>query len=452
MPDYDVYDSNGDYCGSVTIISGDSGPSGIVFITILYALSILGGISMIETVIETSPICIVPALLGFIVLLIPIFYFIYQKINRRSVSFLSFIRKAIDLSNYLLLILLISWWTMYLSQTASQLILNILAFSFMYFMILSIFSVCRKINIRTGIFGCLVPGIILYLIILGISSEYQIWYLMLIPTYAIISSITILSIKSFNNSVISKLTLVFIVLAIAFEAVFGFTTITNYSKKLEEAKILIEQGDYRKAREILKHNINQEAKTLYAEIRYKDLAKGDIIYNGYYSSTDEKTIDDKGLAFTCLSIKNNEAYFISNDILLLTDSPNYHYDIASLERQFMGIDTTNMVSLDGKENHYFFIPTLEDFINYKDDEVVNNAILNHTISKSTKKQEKEILDDKSSFAYGGKGNQTFINSWFVYDTSQSKFCIINEKNEVDAGIIYNHYYYGVRVCYKISLQ
>lgn len=454
MPDYDIYDSSGSYCGSISISGSDTTASegGIVFIIILYILSLIGGITMISTVAETSPMCIVPAALAFIIMLVPIIYLVYNKVVKRPVSITGFLRRAINLSNYLLIILLLVWWTMYLSQTASIVVLNILAFSFMYFMVLSVYSVCQKINIATAILGCLVPGVVLYIIIYAISSSFKAWHLMTIPTYAILSSITVLSIKSLKNGVIPKFTLIFIVLAIAFEGIFGFTTVVNFQKKFEEAKVLIEQGDYRKAREILKHNTIPEAKTLYNEIRYKDLAIGDVIYNGYYTDSDKKTIDDKGLAFTCLSIENNVAYFISNDIMLLTDEPSFYYDISSLDYKFMEIDKTNIISLDGKENHCFTIPTLDDFNNYKNDEVLKQFILNYNISKSAKKQEKEILADTSSYAWGGKGNKTYINSWFIYDTNQNKFYQINENNEVDSELIYRSSYYGVRICYKVSLQ
>lgn len=442
-------DENGDIH---RVYSSDSGGGSIVTVIIAYVLCIIGGVIMLTNVVESAPICIVPAVLGFIVLLMPIIYILFKLVKKEEVSFLGFLIKAVDYSNYVLLIILVSWWTMFFSQTVSDVILMIISFSLMYFVVLSIMSVWRKTKALIAIFVCLVPSILIYLIVLGVSEDYQIWYLMLIPTYIIVSSITVLSIKNFNKSLLSKICLIFIVLAIVFEACFAVTVTHNYTKELEEARVLIEQGEYQKARVILQKNTKDEAKELYTKIRYNDVKKGDVIYNGYFSSSDEKTIDDQGISFTCVKVENNVAYFISNDIIFLESVPTYYLGFDYAKSKMESFDITNLVSIDEDNKYYFSIPTLEFFNTYKDDEIVKNAIFNYNISKSLKNDAKKILSDDTSYAWGGKGNQVAMNSWFLYDEVQKKFYQVNQNNEVDSNNIYSSYYHGVRICYKVKLQ
>lgn len=76
MADYDLYDSGGNYVGTARGSSYGSssgnGAGGLLTMIIVYALCIIGGIIMLTNVAEQAPICIVPAVLGFIALLIPI--------------------------------------------------------------------------------------------------------------------------------------------------------------------------------------------------------------------------------------------------------------------------------------------------------------------------------------------------------------------------------------------
>lgn len=443
-------DENGDIH---RVYSSDSSGGSIILLVIIgYVLCIIGGVSMLVNVVESAPICIVPAVLGFIVLLMPIIYIIVKKVKKEDVSIWSFLKKAVDYSNYMLLAILVFWWTMFFSQKVSDIILKIISFGLMYFVAISIISVWRKTKALIAIFVCLVPSLLIYLIVLGVSEDFLIWYLMIIPTYIIVSSITVISIKTFNKSLLSKICLIFIVLAIGFEACFGYTVTHNYTKQLEEAKVLIEQGDYQKARVLLQKNTKDEAKELYIKIRYNDVKKGDVIYNGYFSSTEEKTIADQGISFTCVEIDNNVAYFISNDIIFLESEPTFYLGFDDATSKMINFDVTNLVSIDENNKYYFSIPTLADFNKYKNDEIIKDAILSYNISKSVKKEAKEILSDDTSYAWGGKGNQVAMNSWFVYDTEQSKIYQVNQNNEIDSNNIYRSYYHGVRICYKVKIQ
>lgn len=65
-------DSDGHIEGKFSSYNGDAGPAGIIFAIIIYVASIFGGISMLESVASEAPFCIVPAVLAFILLLIPL--------------------------------------------------------------------------------------------------------------------------------------------------------------------------------------------------------------------------------------------------------------------------------------------------------------------------------------------------------------------------------------------
>lgn len=76
MAEYDLYDADGNYVGTARESGYDSsagnGAVGILTAIIVYVLCLIGGIIMLTNVAEQVPICIVPAVLGFIVMLIPI--------------------------------------------------------------------------------------------------------------------------------------------------------------------------------------------------------------------------------------------------------------------------------------------------------------------------------------------------------------------------------------------
>ncbi len=453
MADFNIYGPDGSLVGTASSrYYDDSVGGGGILIIIPYILSLIGGIIMLVNVGTEAPICIVPAVLGFIVLLLLPIFILVKIIGGEKVSIKYFLIKAVNFSNYLFVILLLCWWTLFFSQATSEGLLYTYSFGLMYCIAISMIFVCRKLGWKVGVFICLIPAFVIYLVGAIVIGDMPLWLFMIIPTYVILSSLIITSIATFRKSILSKLLLGFIVLAFIFEAFVGVTYSTNNEEKLEQAKLFIEQGQYQEARLLLEHNSLDEAKSLYSEIRYKDLKKGDIIYNGYFSNTDKKSIDDNGASFICLDVIDGVAYLISNDLLFFTDEPSYYYDFDTItSRVLTDFDVKNMDKL--KDNqHYFSVPTLEDFNKYKEDKEVKQLFLDHKLPKQVKKDLKKILEDDSSYAWGGRGNKADNDSWFVYDDVANKFYHTTDELELSSESIYNHYYYGIRICYKVKVM
>ena len=77
MADYEFrgsIDSNGNINGTISKSygEGDSGPLSNFMMISLYVLTLIGGIIMISNVVQSAPLAIIPAIIAYIILLIPI--------------------------------------------------------------------------------------------------------------------------------------------------------------------------------------------------------------------------------------------------------------------------------------------------------------------------------------------------------------------------------------------
>jgi hypothetical protein len=132
MPDYrfeGTIDSDGTLHGTLTEIGGDYGGGsggGVIVIAsmvVIYLLSLIGGIMMLSSVASEAPFCIVPAVLGFIIMLIPVI-----KATGSGNFALKMLVAFYKWSDVLIGLIICMFWLAYISEAVSS--LAILAIGF----------------------------------------------------------------------------------------------------------------------------------------------------------------------------------------------------------------------------------------------------------------------------------------------------------------------------------
>lgn len=95
MADFNIYGPDGSLVGTASSRYYDDpvGGAGILII-IPYILSLIGGIIMLVNVGTEAPICIVPAVLSFIVLLLLLIFILVKIIGGEKVSIKYFLIKS----------------------------------------------------------------------------------------------------------------------------------------------------------------------------------------------------------------------------------------------------------------------------------------------------------------------------------------------------------------------
>ena len=155
MADYEfegTIDKNGNVEGTIREINGYSGgPLPIFSLIIIYGLCIMGGIFMLKNVVNEAPICIIPAILAFLVMLLPII-----KATKTENFFVGFIVTFIKWSDLLIGLLLIMFWIFYIFEAVSTTILMAMGIGLLY---LTIVTIVRSIS-KVGVFGCIATIVI----------------------------------------------------------------------------------------------------------------------------------------------------------------------------------------------------------------------------------------------------------------------------------------------------
>jgi hypothetical protein len=226
---------------------------------------------------------------------------------------------------------------------------------------------------------------------------------------------------------------------------------TNKQDTLQRAKDYITEGSFGEARAILKDVKSEEAKELYASIRYKGLKVGEVVYNGYYKSTGQRSISNNGVAFVCLDVVDGTALLISVDMIGLTEQ----YGAILHEEQYKSqyhLDMKDIVlTTIGDEQGKFFMLSKEQYYLYVQNDLLDDYLKFTQPSSVAKKQKKEV-DEDIDYSY-----EPCIDRWRLNDFSQDPDSWVRSVGTINAeGGAYqkmSNYgmYVGIRLCYYVDI-
>lgn len=435
-------DSDGNIEGKISSYDGDAGPAGIIFTILIYVASIFGGISMLESVASEAPFCIVPAVLSFILLLVPLI------IATKTGNFMISLLKAIcRFSGYLIALIILMFWILYISEAVSTAALMVIAFGLMYITGFLGYRCFKK----TGWVGLVIISVVsgaAYLLTLAVTQDFKIGYLAIIPTVFTTLTLFISEISCVYDSdkkIVRKIPIVkmiFYVLVIASVIVFGVYTGNKKARLIQDGKTFIAEENYAEARKVLAGVKLEEAKNLYAEIRYKNLQTGEIVYNGYYDNADARSVEEDGIAFVCLDVTDGKALLISLDIIELKEYyKNTKFDREEYAENY-SIDTKYIVTTSFEDTKAdFFLLSKEQYLLYSENEKTTEYLKQTTASPIAKKQKKDVDEDQY------KWTNPNIDVWLLNDFDGNN---IGTVNAVSGEFAYEYnlrLYAGIRLCY-----
>lgn len=445
MADYDLYDSDGNYVGTARGSSYDSsldnGAGGLLTMIIVYALCIIGGIIMLTNVAEQAPICIVPAVLGFIALLIPIII-----ATGTGNFFIKLLHYLYVWSDVVIGLLISMFWIVYVNELVSTTALSAMAFGLMYLTAVSGIRIYKRMG-GAGLGVAIGIAAITYLIVLAAADDFEIGYLALIPTIVAMFSVLVGSIVDFSRSenvgtTIASIVKFAIFVAIIVVIVCMFPAASNSKQeKLQNANDLIAQGDYAQAREILQDLKMDEAQELYKSIRYRHLQVGEIIYNGSYS-TDPRCASEKGIAYICVEVDEttDKALLVCLDVVGLAENYNGCIEEQYMERYYTYMDDLETSPV-GDRFSKFFLLSYEQYEKYVANESLKDYLMHPTVSKTAKKDKKEVDEDNY------KWTVAHTDYWLLNSFQGNNISVVNvETGKVSSVANYKNYA-GIRPCY-----
>lgn len=459
MPDYrfeGTMDSDGTLHGTLTEIGGygdgNGGGTGIAIVSMvaIYLLCLIGGILMLSNVASEAPFCIVPAALAFIIMLIPVIKATGQ--GNFALKLLTSFYKWADL---LIGLIICMFWLAYISETVSGLVILCIGFGLMYLNVITVIKAIHKAGVVGGIVTIAVP-FITYLVFLALSNDFPIGYIAIIPTTSICLSLfvgEIASITQFTRRTTKKqksipiIRMISYVLIIVSIFLFNAFTVNKKQETLQLGKDYISEGKYSEARETLQDLKLEEAKELYASIRYKNIQVGEIIYNGYYDDNDARSVSEDGVPFICLDVVNGKALLITLDVIRLGEQYSGVLDEEVYTREYdFNTDNISTTTI-GKKQSKFFMLSKQQYDKYiKNEKLVD--YLKKTNVTSIAKEQKEDVDNDTY-----KWTMPYIDIWLLNEfDSDNRIGTINvETGEFKYQSNYK-VYAGIRLCYYADVN
>lgn len=373
-----------------------------IAIFVVYCLCIVGGIIMLTKVAEVAPFCIVPAVLAFIVMLIPIL----SAIGGGSflVKFVSTFYKWADV---LIGLFVAMFWIACIFEALSFAALMGLGLGLMYFTFVSVIKSIEKAGVLGGVLSIVVPFVV-YLVVLALSDDFLVSYFAIIPTASILISLLLgevaniydFDLKMFCENKVLPIIKIIIYLCIVASMFLMNTLVANKKTELiQTAKAYINESKYSEARALLQDIKSEEAKELYASIRYKGVQVGEIIYNGYYDDSDERSVSEDAIAFVCLDVVDNKALFISLDVISLDE--NYNGVLSeSVYTEDFSFDTNNMssITINEQESKFFLLSKLQ-YEDYVGNEKVRDYLTKCKVSSYAQEQKEDVDEEKYKWTY-----------------------------------------------------
>lgn len=448
-------DDSGNIKGTISEkqTSGFDGPLSIFAVIIMYGLCITGGIIMISNVAVNAPFCIVPAVLAFIILLIPIL----SSIGGGNFVF-KFFTSFFKWSDLLIGLFVAMFWISYIFETLSFAALMGLGLGLMYFTIVTVIKSIQKAGAWGGVISIAVPFAI-YLIILACSSDFPVSYFAIIPTSSILISLLLGEIvkiynfefKHFNYDKALPITKIIIYLCIVASMFFvNHLSVQNKAMLIQTGKDYISENKFVEARKLLKDIKSEEAKELYESIRYKDVQVGEIIYNGYYKNSDERSVSENAVAFVCLEVVNNKALFISLDVIRLDENYNGVLDHQVYIDDF-GFNITNIETTTiGDNQSKFFLLSKNQYNIFVQNDKLDDYLTKCNVSSYAQTQKKDIDNEtwKWTFAY--------TDFWLLNDFTTQVFKDYIGSINCQTGEFEYQYnskvYAGIRPCFYASTK
>ena len=454
MPDYrfeGTVDSDGTLHGTLTEIGGDygggSGGGGIAIasMVVIYLLCLIGGILMLSNVAREAPFCIVPAVLAFIIMLIPVI-----KATGSGNFAIRLLVAFYRWSDLLIGLIISMFWGAYISDTVSGLVILGIGFGLMYLNVVTVIRAIHKAGVIGGIVTIAVP-FITYLVFLATSSDFPIGYIAIIPTTSICLSLftsEIVNISKFDYRTTKKqkalpiIRIFAYILIIASVFLFNAYTINKKEETLQLGKDYISEGKFSEARETLQDLKLKEAKELYSSIRYKDIKVGEIIYNGYYDDNDARSVSEDGVKFVCLDVVNGKALLISLDVIRLSEQYSGVLEEEVYTRNY-GFNTDNLETVTiGKKQSKFFMLSKAQYDQYVTNEELDDYLKKTKVSSIAKEQKEDVDSDTY------KWTMPYIDIWLLNDFSgDNKIGTINVKTGEFKYQSNYKVYGGIRLCY-----
>jgi len=458
MPDYrfeGTMDSDGTLHGTLTEI-GDYGSGGggggiaIVSMVVIYLLCLIGGVLMLSNVAAEAPFCIVPAVLAFIVMLIPV-----MKATGSGNFAIKLLVTFYKWSDLLIGLIICMFWIAYISEAVSGLVILTIGFGLMYLNVVTVIRAIHKAGVAGGIITIAVP-FITYLVFLATADDFPIGYIAIIPTTSICLSLftsEIVNICKFDYRTTKKQKARPIIRMLAYAVIiasvflFNAYTINKKEETLQLGKDYISEGKFSKARETLQDLKLKEAKEVYASIRYKDIKVGEIIYNGYYDDNDARSVSEDGVKFICLDVVGDKALLISLDVIRLSEqysgileqevyTRNYDFDIDNLET----------VTIGNNQSKFFMLSKAQYDKYVKNDELA--SYLKKAKVSSIAKEQKEDVDSDTY-----KWTSPHIDIWLLNDfPGDNKIGTINVKTGEFRYQQNYKVYGGIRLCYYANIE
>lgn len=454
MKEYDfegTIDSDGTMHGTLTERpSGGDAISGVIFFITIYILSLIGGIIVISNVAKDAPFCIVPAVLSYIILLIPII------IATKSGSFfLTILKVFYKFANLLIALLVVMFWILYISEALSNGALMGIGFALMYLTVVSVIKTFKKSGTIGGVITIVVPGI-LYLIILALSHEASVAFFAIIPTTSTVLSLFISEINNiydFNEKCFRKklafpiIKILFYVISITAIFLFNSYTVNHKASLLQLSKDYINENKYSEARSILQDIKLDEAKELYYSIRYKDVKIGEIIYNGYYEKSDNRCVSEDGIAFICLDIVDGKALLISEDVLFLNEQGTPLLDEAYLDYLFsFNVDGIEPIVIDESQSKFFLL-SKDQFDLYVQNDVLSPYLKSCNVSDFAIKQKEDVDSDNYQWTIA------YTDFWLLNDFKSGPYIGTINTQTGEHNYQFNlKVYAGIRPCYWVNVE
>lgn len=449
-------DSGGNINGTIRNRSdGDGGPIGIIGMAVIYALCLLGGFVMIKEVAQQSPVCIVPAVLGFVIMLIPIVI-----ATKTGDFFASLLQRFYEWSDLLIGLIIVMYWIAYISQAVSIVILIAITIGLMYLAPVAVYKVYQGLGVAACVVNVAIP-VLVYLICCATTEDITFGHLALIPTIDIILSFLIREIANiydFKYQCLSKDITKSIVKMVAFvcivASVFLFSGFVSNNKAdlLQTAKDYVSENKFSEARVVLQDIKSEEAKELYDSIRYKDIKVGEIVYNGYYKSANARSISEDGVAFVCLDVVDGQALLISLDVIGLGEQYKAMLDEEFYTSEYsFDLDRIASTTIDDQTGKFFLL-SKEQYDRYVTNESLDDYLKSANVSNVAKKQKKSVDEDTY------KWTQPYIDIWLLNDFSKESGDWIGKIGTINATTgeyqkVGNYKVYaGIRLCYCANVE
>ena len=458
MPDYrfeGTIDSDGTLHGTLTEIGdygGGSGGTGIAVVSMvaIYLLCLIGGIFMLSNVASEAPFCIVPAALAFIIMLIPVI-----KATGQGNFALKLLVTFYRWSDLLIGLIICMFWIAYISETVSSLVILLVGFGLMYLNVITVIRAIHKAGVVGGIITIAVP-FITYLTFLALSSDFPIGYIAIIPTTSICLSLfvsEIVNITQFTRRTTKKQKSIPIIRMISYALIivsiflFNAFTINKKQETLQLGKDYISEGKYSEARETLQDLKLEEAKELYASIRYKDIQVGEIIYNGYYDDNDARSVSEDGVPFICLDVVDGKALLITLDVIRLGEQYSGVLDEEVYTRNY-GFNTDNISTTKvGDKQSKFFMLSKAQYDKYIKNEKLVDYLKKTNVTSIAKKQKEEVDGDTY------KWTTPYIDVWLLNEFDKDRRIGSIDVETGEFSYKPNHKVYGgIRLCYYANTK